>query len=111
ANNDLVELTRLNVPLRNVAIGPVQANGQQREGAFPASVKALNGSTPELAYGRPYAPDLTAWFDDFSHSGYYDALGRVGRVALNVNAFALDPTGLPLPSGLKIGRASCRERV
>jgi phospholipid/cholesterol/gamma-HCH transport system substrate-binding protein len=100
ANNDLVELTRLNVPLRNIAIGPVQANGAQREGAFPASVKALNGSTPELAYGRPYAVDLTAWFDDFSHSGYYDALGGVGRVALNINAFTLDPSGLPLPGGL-----------
>jgi phospholipid/cholesterol/gamma-HCH transport system substrate-binding protein len=97
ANNDLVELTRANVPLRNVAIGPVQANGKQREGAFPASVKALSGSTPELAYGRPYTADLTAWFDDFSHSGYYDALGSVGRVALNVNAFALDTQGIPLP--------------
>jgi phospholipid/cholesterol/gamma-HCH transport system substrate-binding protein len=100
ANNDLVELTRANVPLRNVAIGPVQANGAQREGAFPASVKALNGSTPELGFARPYAPELTGWFDDFSHSGYYDALGSVGRVALNVNAFALDPTGLPIASGL-----------
>ena len=111
ANNDLVELTRANVPLRNVACGTsggaspscngtLQANGGQRQGAFPASVRALNGSTPELAYGRPYTPELTGWFDDFSHSGYYDALGSVGRVALNVNAFALDPTGLPLPSGL-----------
>jgi phospholipid/cholesterol/gamma-HCH transport system substrate-binding protein len=99
-NNDLVELTQTNVPLRQIAIGPVQANGQAREGAFPASVKALSGATPELAYSRPYAVDLTAWFDDFSHSGYYDALGGVGRVALHVNAFALDPNGLPLPSGL-----------
>jgi phospholipid/cholesterol/gamma-HCH transport system substrate-binding protein len=100
ANNDLVELTRANVPLRNIAIGPVQANGQSREGAFPASVKALSGATPQLGFGRPYAVDLTGWFDDFSHSGFYDALGGTGRVALNVNAFALDPNGLPLPGGL-----------
>jgi len=98
ANNDLVELTRANVPLRDVAIGPVQANGQQREGAFPASVKALTGATPQLAYGRPYTADLTSWFDDFSHSGYYDALGSVGRVSLNVNAFGLDPLGIPDPT-------------
>jgi phospholipid/cholesterol/gamma-HCH transport system substrate-binding protein len=100
ANNDLVELTRTNVPLRQIAIGPVTANGSAREGAFPASVKALSASTPELGFARPYAVDLTGWFDDFSHSGFYDAVGGVGRVSLNVNAFALDPNGLPLPNGL-----------
>jgi phospholipid/cholesterol/gamma-HCH transport system substrate-binding protein len=87
-NNDLIELTKGTVPLRDVAIGPVQANGQQREGAFPASTKALASSTPELAYGRPYAVDLTAWFDDFSHSGVYDANGGAARAAPHVNAFA-----------------------
>ena len=86
--NDLVELTRAQVPLRQIAIGPVQADGKQREGALPASTKALAASTPELATARPYAPDLTGWFDDFSHSGIYDALGGASRAALNVNLFA-----------------------
>jgi phospholipid/cholesterol/gamma-HCH transport system substrate-binding protein len=88
-NNDLIDLTRSNVPVRNAAIGPVQANGASREGAFPASTKALKGSTPELASARPYAPDLVGWFDDFSHSGVYDALGGVSRAALYVNLFTL----------------------
>jgi phospholipid/cholesterol/gamma-HCH transport system substrate-binding protein len=87
ANNDLVELTRTNVPVRDIAIGPVRRNGKDREGAFPASTKALAGATPELAFARPYAPDLVGWFNDFSQTGYYDANGAVGRVALNINAF------------------------
>ena len=44
--------------------------------------------TPELATARPYAPDLTGWFDDFSHSGLYDALGGASRAAPYVNLFA-----------------------
>ncbi len=81
-NNDLVELTRSSVPLRNVAVGPIEANGKEREGALPASVKALQEATPELAFARPYAVDLTGWFDDFTHSGMYDALGGASRAAL-----------------------------
>ncbi|HEX2084719.1 MAG TPA: MlaD family protein, partial [Solirubrobacteraceae bacterium] len=73
-DNDLVELTAGNVPVRDIAIGPVQANGEERRGAFPESVDALEKSVPELAYARPYAVDLTGWFDDFGRSGLYDAL-------------------------------------
>jgi phospholipid/cholesterol/gamma-HCH transport system substrate-binding protein len=87
-SNDLVELTRSAVPLRNVAVGPVQANGKEREGALPATVKALGEATPELAFARPYAVDLTGWFDDFTHSGVYDALGGASRAALYVNGFS-----------------------
>jgi len=99
--NDLIEATNANVPVRDIALGPVNRNGAQREGAFPASTKALAGATPELAHARPYAVDLTSWFDDFSHSGYYDANGSVGRVALNINAFTFLnglPTGLIPPN-------------
>ena len=86
-DNDLIELTKSNVPVRNVAVGPIQRNGTQRLGALPGSTKALATSTPEMATARPYAPDLTGWFDDFSHSGIYDALGGASRVAPYVNAF------------------------
>jgi phospholipid/cholesterol/gamma-HCH transport system substrate-binding protein len=89
ANNDLIDLTNSNVPVRDIAIGPVQENGASREGAFPATVKALSGGTPELSSARPYAPDLIGWFDDFSHSGVQDALGGVSRVALYANLFTL----------------------
>ncbi len=87
ANNDLIDLTNGNVPVRDIAIGPVQANGKSREGAFPASTRALDASTPELSSARPYAPDLLGWFDDFTHSGTYDAIGGASRAALHANLF------------------------
>lgn len=89
ADNDLIELTKAAVPLNEVATKSAERNGATREGAFPATVKALQGSTPELAYARPYAVELTGWFDDFSHSGIYDALGGSSRPALHANLFTL----------------------
>jgi phospholipid/cholesterol/gamma-HCH transport system substrate-binding protein len=86
-SNDLVELTRSAVPLRGAAVGPTRRNGKQRAGAFPGSTDALTQATPELATARPYAPDLTGWFDDFSHSGLYDALGGASRAAIHLNLF------------------------
>jgi phospholipid/cholesterol/gamma-HCH transport system substrate-binding protein len=88
ADNDLIELTRAAEPLRDVAVGSAIRDGKTREGAFPATTKALSGATPELATARPYAPDLTGWFDDFSHSGMYDALGGASRAGVYVNLFA-----------------------
>jgi phospholipid/cholesterol/gamma-HCH transport system substrate-binding protein len=88
ASNDLIELTKSSVPLRDAAVGPTRRNGKERDGAFPGSTKALKQATPELATARPYAPDLTGWFDDFSHSGLYDALGGASRAAPYVNLFA-----------------------
>lgn len=86
ADNDLVELTRSTPAVRDIAVGPVTVDGKQREGALPATVKALAQAAPELAIARPYAVDLTGWFDDFSHSGIYDALGGASRAAPYVNA-------------------------
>ena len=101
-DNDLVELTAGQVPLRDIAIGPVQANGKERRGAFPESVDALRESVPELAFARPYAVDLTGWFDDFGHSGIYDALGGVSRVGTYINAFSqIDGILRPLPPELR----------
>ena len=87
--NDLIELTKLQVPLRDVTTRQVKANGKTRDGAFKASQDALEGNAPEFAFFRPYTPDLLGWFDDFSHSGTYDALGAASRVAIHANAFAL----------------------
>jgi phospholipid/cholesterol/gamma-HCH transport system substrate-binding protein len=87
-DNDLIELTRSAEPLREIAVGPVSRNGAERGGAFPATARALGQAAPELATARPYAPDLTGWFDDFSHSGLYDALGGASRAAPHVNLFA-----------------------
>ncbi len=80
-NNDLTELTALGVPLAAVTVHDVQANGKLRPGAFPQSTIALNDSTPELAIDRPYAVDLTGWFEGFSHPGDQDAAGGTNRTA------------------------------
>jgi phospholipid/cholesterol/gamma-HCH transport system substrate-binding protein len=85
--NDLVELTRLTVPLAKIATQKATRAGAQRDGAFPETVKALDQATPELGFARPYAVDLTGWFDDFSHSGIYDALGGASRAAPYANVF------------------------
>jgi phospholipid/cholesterol/gamma-HCH transport system substrate-binding protein len=102
ANNDLIDVTRGIIPVRNIAIGPVEANGKSREGAFPASAKALGTATPELSFGRPYAVDLTNWFDDFGHTGVYDANGGAARVAIHANPFAnLNGLLAPVPPDLR----------
>ncbi len=82
--NDLIELTRLGVPLVNASVRTTTVNGKQRPGAFPQSVTALNQSTPQLATARPYAVDLTGWFEGFTHPGQDDANGGVSRVAPTV---------------------------
>jgi phospholipid/cholesterol/gamma-HCH transport system substrate-binding protein len=88
ASNDLIELTKSAVPLRGAAVGPIKREGKERDGALPASTRALKEAAPELATAVPYTPDLTGWFDDFSHSGLYDALGGASRAAIYVNLFA-----------------------
>jgi phospholipid/cholesterol/gamma-HCH transport system substrate-binding protein len=86
--NDLLELARSVPPLRDIALRPVERNGQTRPGSFETSTRSLRGQRPHLAYFRPYTVDFTAWLDDFSHSGIYDANGSASRVATSVNAFA-----------------------
>jgi phospholipid/cholesterol/gamma-HCH transport system substrate-binding protein len=93
AANDLIELTSLQVPLRDVTTRRFDANGKEREGAFKSSQEALKGVSPEFAFFRPYTPDLLGWFDDFSHSGTYDALGAASRVGIHANPFALTGAG------------------
>jgi phospholipid/cholesterol/gamma-HCH transport system substrate-binding protein len=81
ADNDLTELVKLGVPLANATINTTRANGAQRLGAFPQSTIALNDSTPELATARPYAVDLTGWFEGYTHPATIDANGGASRVA------------------------------
>jgi phospholipid/cholesterol/gamma-HCH transport system substrate-binding protein len=101
-SNDLVDLTNAQLPLRDVAVRDTQESGQTRPGAFPNAAEALKGTTPELAYLRPYTVDLLGWFDDFSHSGTYDALGAASRVGIHASAFALlDGQLAPVPPELR----------
>jgi phospholipid/cholesterol/gamma-HCH transport system substrate-binding protein len=102
ADNDLIELTEAQVPVRDIAVGPVTENGKQREGALPASVKALAGSREPLNFFRPYTVDFMGWLDDFSHTGVYDALGGVSRAGLHSNPFMLVGGQLqPVPGELR----------
>ena len=94
--NDLTDLTLLQPRLARIAVGPVRRNGKSRQGAFPAAVDSLEGSSEQLAHFRAYTPELVAWFDDFGHSGVYDANGGIGRISTTFNAFTISPaTGLP----------------
>ncbi len=58
----------------------------------------------QLSFFRPYTTELVAWFDDFGHSGVYDANGGIGRISTTFNTFTVSPTtGLPdllAPGGL-----------
>jgi phospholipid/cholesterol/gamma-HCH transport system substrate-binding protein len=103
ADNDLVELLRRQPALDQIATQTAPRNGKDRPGALPETVKALNGVTPQLAFLRPYSPDLIGWFDDFSTSGAYDAMGSFSRAALELNGFSLGPllNLLPVPAELR----------
>ena len=99
--NDLIELTALQVPLAEIGVGPVNRNGASRSGALPAATQALNDGQDELEFFRPYITEdaISGWFDDFSHSGFPDAIGGVGRISTTFNAFSLGvlPSGVPVP--------------
>ena len=101
-DNDALELTNLQVPLRDATVRDVNANGAKRQNAFAAITQALKDATPEIAAVRPYAPDAVGWFDDFSHSGIYDALGAASRVGIHASAFTVANGQLsPVPPELR----------
>jgi phospholipid/cholesterol/gamma-HCH transport system substrate-binding protein len=92
--NDLVELTKLQVPLEQIANGPVQVNGERRDGAFPEATTALTDSLPQLSFFRAYTPELVGWFNDFGTSGIADANGGMGRIGTTFNTFSFSaPAG------------------
>jgi len=86
--NDLIDLNNSAPAVRDAALKGVTVAGKPRESSFEATKRALGTSAPELGFVRPYAPELTGWFDDFGHSGLVDALGGASRAAPHVNAFS-----------------------
>jgi phospholipid/cholesterol/gamma-HCH transport system substrate-binding protein len=100
--DDLVDVTRSAVPLRDQLVRTAQRDGAQRRGTLPELTDALAGQTPAFADLRPYAPDLVGWFDDFSHSGLLDANGGVSRTSLTTNAFtSVNGVLTPVPLDLR----------
>lgn len=88
--NDVIELLRTFPPLAEVAVDERERNGATRPGSFPQTETALERATPLIAAGRPYTPDLFGWFDDFSHTGSYDALGGFSRTQVYLNLLSAD---------------------
>ena len=103
ADNDLVELLRRQPAIDAIANKTATRNGEERPGALPAATKALTDSAPQLSYLRPYAPELVGWFDDFSTTGAYDALGNFSRAGLALNGFTVGELGnlIPVPAELR----------
>ncbi len=101
--NDLGELLRIQPEVAAATTERVRANGAERASTFAALSDALETGAPEMAFFRPYAPDLTGWFDDFSTSGAYDATGAFSRAGLALSAFTFTPgLGLvPVPPALR----------
>ena len=110
--NDLIELTRLQVPLAEAGVGsglpdcgddpvsteypdPPAADDDRRQGALGETVCALRNSNPQLANFRAYTPELAGWFDGFSTPGVVDASGPLGRISTSFNAFEIGDSGLP----------------
>ncbi|MDQ3729369.1 MAG: MlaD family protein [Actinomycetota bacterium] len=109
--NDLIELQRLQPKVTKRAVGSgspdcgpdtgeredvlVAADDDFSQGSFGESVCSLRNGEDNLEFFRAYAPELIAWFDGFSHSGYADALGGVGRVSTTFNTFSQSITGVP----------------
>ncbi len=109
--NDLVELTRLQVPLAEAGVGsgapdcgnptsndydPPAADEDFTQGALGETNCALRNSNAQLANLRAYTPELVGWFDGFSTSGLFDASGALGRINTTFNAFSLSlGNGLP----------------
>jgi phospholipid/cholesterol/gamma-HCH transport system substrate-binding protein len=110
AANDLIELTRLQDPLAEIGVGPVNRNGASRPGALPASADALKNSLDQISTLRAYSPELTGWFDDFGHSGFPDAFGGIGRISTTLNTFSVGPpsAGVPCNAILSIIGGACQ---
>jgi phospholipid/cholesterol/gamma-HCH transport system substrate-binding protein len=101
-HNDLYELAESVFGFRDVTTRPGQYNGKERPGSFATAIESLKAQTPQFAFQRPYVVDLTGWFDDFSHSGIYDANGSASRVSTNVSLFAFANGQLkPVPESLR----------
>jgi hypothetical protein len=104
SDNDLVDLLRALPALDRTANAEAERNGARRPGAFKAAQAASPGTTRMMDGFRPYTVDMVGWFDDYSSSGVYDALGGFSRAGLQFNQFTFTPALdalLPVPLDLR----------
>ena len=97
-SNDLIELVNSFPPLAGTALDTKRINGAPRRGAFPEASQAMRRFQPTAAIGRPYTNDLLGWFDNFSATGAYDALGGFSRAGIYLDE-VLGTAGGLFPSG------------
>jgi len=69
------------VPLAGATIRKLNANGKSRPGGVPRVGDRAQELDPRARRRRPYAADLTGWFEGFTHPGQIDANGNASRVA------------------------------
>ena len=107
-SNDLVELTRSQVPLARAGVGSgapdcgsdpssdyeTAADDDLSQGSLGEAACALSNSLTQIANLRAYTPELVGWFDGFAYSGEDDASGGLGRIAVTLNAFTPSTSGL-----------------
>jgi phospholipid/cholesterol/gamma-HCH transport system substrate-binding protein len=102
--NDLIELQSLQPALARRALGSgapdcgdgpedpddlrAPADDDFTQGAFGESICSLTNGETNLEFFRAYMPEVVGWFDTFSHSGYLDAIGGIGRISLTMNTFS-----------------------
>lgn len=108
--NDLIELTKDQIPLAKAAIGTgapdcgsnpntdylTAADNNFTQGAFGESVCALRNDLPIASFLRPYTPEVMSWFKTFGTAGVTDATGGIGRISITLNAFSPSSSGLPI---------------
>jgi phospholipid/cholesterol/gamma-HCH transport system substrate-binding protein len=125
-DNDLFNLEQTFPPVASAALdkkkrsldfGGGKRNFGKVRGAFPEISQAATDSTPLIAFGRPYTPDLMGWFDDFSTTGVVDAAGNVSRAFTVFNATTFTgqiPSVIPLNDRLstlnQVGRVKQYKR-
>ena len=109
SQNDLVELTRDAIPLERAGVGTGSPNcgsnpstdylraadNNFTQGGLGESLCALRNGLPQLAFLRPYTPELVGWFNDFGTSGVVDANGGIGRIGTTLNPFSVSTPGFP----------------
>jgi len=79
----LADIARLPGPDNDLAdtLEKLPTVKQRAGGALPAAIHAMNVSQDDIAFLRPYTPDVLAWLAKFGEAtAYYDGNGHYGRV-------------------------------
>lgn len=95
--SDLSDVVSLKGPNNDLAdtLKSLPAVRDAGRSALPAAVAAMNDSQDNIAFLRPYTPDVLAWLSKFGQvTAYYDGNGHYARVMPAAsNVFAYNDNG------------------